>query len=234
MKTKILVVDDEENIANSIAYALKREQYEVYTAYNGEEAMDIIHKHHPKILILDVMMPKLNGYDVCRKLVNDMTIGIIMLTAKSTLVDKVLGLELGADDYITKPFDIQELIARVRSLNRRIKKGENNEHKKNDNNIICIQGLKIDIKERAVYVDNNMLYLKPKEFDLLTFLMQNIRATLTRDKILDIVWGQDYFGGTRTVDIHIQRIRKKLGKYGGLIKTVPKIGYKAVESLNEN
>lgn len=234
MKTKILVADDEENIANSIAYALEREQYKVYTAYDGEEAMDIIHKHHPKILILDVMMPKLNGYDVCRKVVNDMTIGIIMLTAKSTLVDKVLGLELGADDYITKPFDIQELIARVRSLNRRIKKGENNEHKKNDNNIICIQGLKIDIKERAIYVDNNMLYLKPKEFDLLTFLMQNIRATLTRDKILDIVWGQDYFGGTRTVDIHIQRIRKKLGKYGGLIKTVPKIGYKAVESLNEN
>ncbi|WP_066496611.1 response regulator transcription factor [Abyssisolibacter fermentans] len=234
MSIKILVADDEENIANSIAYALKREQYEVYTAYDGEEAMDIIKNNCLDILILDIMMPKVNGYDVLRKIVNDMQIGIIMLTAKSSLVDKVLGLELGADDYVTKPFDIQELIARVRSLCRRLKKGESSGDNRSSQNIICVEELKINIKERVVCLGDNMLHLKPKEFDLLTFLLQNNRITFTRDNILDEVWGQDYFGGTRTVDIHIQRIRKKLGKYGVIIKTVPKIGYKAVENLNEN
>lgn len=231
MNTSILVAEDEPNIANSIAYALEREQYTVYVAYDGEAAMNLIHKHHPDILILDVMMPKINGFDICKQ-VNHMAIGIIMLTAKTGLVDKILGLELGADDYMTKPFEIQELIARVRSLSRRISK----RHKDTDTeeNQLIIGDLVVNYAERAVYIQGESLDFKPKEYELLIFLLENPRTTFTREVILDRVWEQDYYGGTRTIDIHIQRIRKKLGAYGSLIKTVTKIGYKAVTSLDEN
>ncbi|MCT4605646.1 MAG: response regulator transcription factor [Marinisporobacter sp.] len=234
MEIKILIADDEENITNAIAYALKREQYTVYTAYDGQEAIDKIQKFHPDILILDVMMPKLSGYDVCRRIGDNMNMGILMLTAKNDLVDKVLGLELGADDYVTKPFDLVELLARVRSLSRRIKKGQNNMEKNHEDEAVQLHEIKIGLKERVVYIKDQIIDFKPKEFDLLAFLVKNKEKTFTRDEILDHVWGQDYFGGTRTIDIHIQRIRKKLGKYSGMIKTIPKIGYKAVEKSYEN
>ncbi len=230
MRTKVLVADDEKNIANSIAYALKRENYEVYTAYDGEEALEIIGIQNPQILILDVMMPKYNGFDILKKVSNNMFFGIIMLTAKSELIDKVLGLELGADDYITKPFDIPELIARVRSLCRRIEKS----NVLHEEDCFSYDTFKIKFEDRIVYLDGEVVYFKPKEFDLLAFLMNNKRVTFSREVILDRVWGQEYLGGTRTIDIHIQRIRKKLGRYGSLIKTVPKIGYKAVADINEN
>lgn len=234
MGTKVLVADDEKNIADSIAYALKRENYEVYTAYDGEEALEIIEMQKPQILILDVMMPKYNGFDILKKVSNNMSFGIIMLTAKSELIDKVLGLELGADDYITKPFDIPELIARVRSLCRRIEKSNITSSMLDEEDCFSYDTFKIKFKDRIVYLDGEVLYFKPKEFDLLAFLMNNRRVTFTREVILDRVWGQEYLGGTRTIDIHIQRIRKKLGRYGSLIKTVPKIGYKAVASIDEN
>lgn len=230
INTSILVADDEKNIADAIGYALKREQYTVYVAYDGEEAMNYININKPDILILDVMMPKLNGFDICKK-INEMSCGIIMLTAKTSLVDKILGLELGADDYITKPFDIQELIARVRSLSRRINKSKGNTTI--ENNILIIKDLMVNYDERSVYIKDVSLDLKPKEYELLAFLLQNPKITFSRDIILDRVWEQDYYGGTRTIDIHIQRIRKKLGVYGSLIKTVPKIGYKAVNSIDE-
>lgn len=231
MNTSILIADDEINIADAIAYALKREKYTVHVAYDGEEAMNIINSQYPDILILDVMMPKLNGFDICKK-VDHMSLGIIMLTAKTGLVDKVLGLELGADDYMTKPFEIQELIARVRSLSRRIKKGHMELETKEDKLVII--ELIINFAERAVYIHGENIDMKPKEYELLTFLLENPRITFSRDVILDRVWNQDYYGGTRTIDIHIQRIRKKLGSYGNLIKTVPKMGYKAVISSDEN
>lgn len=231
---KILVVDDEENITNAIAYALKHEKYTVYTAYDGEEAMTKIKEFNPDIVILDVMMPKLNGYEVCKKIEPDSKIGILMLTAKNDLVDKVLGLELGADDYITKPFDMIELLARVRSLARRIKKIENRIEKNCDDEILRLYEMNINLKERVICIKDEIVDFKPKEFDLFVFLIKNIKKTFTREEILDKIWGQDYFGGTRTIDIHIQRIRKKLGEYGEIIKTVPKIGYKAVENIHEN
>lgn len=234
MGIKVLVADDEKNISDSIAYALKRENYEVYTAYDGEEALEIIEIQNPQILILDVMMPKYNGYDICKKVAYNMAFGIIMLTAKSELIDKVLGLELGADDYITKPFDMQELIARVRSLSRRIGKSKITGDMLKEEDCFSYDTFKIKFKDRIVYLDGEALYFKPREFDLLAFLISNKRVTFTREVILDRVWGQEYLGGTRTIDIHIQRIRKKLGKYGNLIRTVPKIGYKAVGNMDEN
>lgn len=234
MEIKILVADDEENITNSIAYALNREKYTVYTAYDGEETIYKIQKFKPDILILDVMMPKLNGYDVCKRIEENTKMGIIMLTAKNDLVDKVLGLELGADDYVTKPFDMLELLARIRSLSRRIKKVHNDIQKIQEDNDIKIYKIKVCLKERVVYIDDETIDFKPKEFDLLTFLARNIGKTFTRDEILDRVWEQEYIGGNRTIDIHIQRIRKKLRDYSGVIKTVPKIGYKLVGELDEN
>ncbi|QZY54954.1 response regulator transcription factor [Crassaminicella profunda] len=234
MEIKILVADDEENITDAIAYALKREQYTVYTAYDGEQAIDKIQKFHPDILILDVMMPKLSGYDVCKRIGDNTNMGILMLTAKTDLVDKVLGLELGADDYVTKPFDLLELLARVRSLSRRIKKGQNSIEKNHEDEVIQLHEIKICLKERVVYIKDQIIDFKPKEFDLLAFLIKNKEKTFSRGEILDRIWEQDYFGGTRTIDIHIQRIRKKLGKTSKIIKTVPKIGYKAVEKFYEN
>jgi two-component system, OmpR family, alkaline phosphatase synthesis response regulator PhoP len=229
--TRIIVADDEENITDAIAYALEREDYQVYKAFDGKEALDLIRKEQPDILILDIMMPEYNGYDVCKNIEDRSNMGIIMLTAKSTLVDKILGLELGADDYITKPFEIQELLARVRSLERRINQNNNISREQIDDNILVVDGIKVNVLERVAYVDNKQIDLKAKEFDLLVFLMKNVKITFTRDIILDRVWNTDYYGGTRTVDIHIQRIRKQLGKYSRLIKTIPKVGYKMLEHI---
>ncbi|MGF7057924.1 response regulator transcription factor [Brassicibacter mesophilus] len=229
--TRIIVADDEENITDAIAYALEREDYQVYKAFDGKEALDLIRKEQPDILILDIMMPEYNGYDVCKNIEDRSNMGIIMLTAKSTLVDKILGLELGADDYITKPFEIQELLARVRSLERQINQNNNISREQIDDNILVVDGIKVNVLERVAYVDNKQIDLKAKEFDLLVFLMKNVKITFTRDIILDRVWNTDYYGGTRTVDIHIQRIRKQLGKYSRLIKTIPKVGYKMLEHI---
>lgn len=229
MKKKVLVVDDEKSIADPIAYVLKREGYEVITASNGEDALKIIHESAPDIVILDIMMPGMSGYDVCRKLNEKDRPGIIMLTAKNDIVDKVLGLELGADDYITKPFDIRELAARVNALARRF---NNNPAKEDD--VIKIGGIKIIISQRKVVVNGRILDLTPKEYDLLLLLASHPERVYTRDELLNLVWGMEYEGGTRTVDIHIQRIRKKLGKRcQDVIQTVFGIGYKAVGDADE-
>lgn len=229
MQDKILIVDDEENILNVLAYALKREGYLVDKAYNGKEALHKVDSFNPNILILDLMLPEINGYDVCKKL-EEKNIGIIMLTAKSDIVDKLLGLELGADDYLTKPFDIREVIARVKSLSRRLNK--NTDEKEN---IINIKNLSINLNERTVIIDNCPLELTSKEFDLLYLLLSNPNMVYSRDQLLDLVWKTEYFGGTRTVDTHIQRIRKKLGTdYQNLIQTIHGTGYRGVNKLNEN
>ncbi|MCY6485247.1 response regulator transcription factor [Clostridium aestuarii] len=230
MEEKILVVDDEKSIADLIAYAFKREGYSVETAYNGEEALNKIKNFNPHILIIDVMMPKMNGFEVCRKLDNRENLGIVMLTAKNDIVDKVLGLELGADDYITKPFDIREVIARVKSLLRRLNKNTN----ESEDTDIQIKDLKVMLKQRKVLIKGEELQLTPKEFDLLVLLLSNLDRVYTRDELLDLIWGMEYIGGTRTVDIHIQRLRKKLGKlYENIIQTVYRVGYKAVGEIYE-
>ncbi|SHE87048.1 DNA-binding response regulator, OmpR family, contains REC and winged-helix (wHTH) domain [Seinonella peptonophila] len=225
MINQILVVDDEKGIANAIAYALRREGYEVDTAYNGNIALEKAGQLSSFIMILDIMMPEKDGYIVCRELrkMQSKQIGIILLTAKNDIVDKVLGLELGADDYVTKPFDIRELLARVNSLARRL---SDRDMKSSD--ILQVGSLTIAKSQRNAIIDGDQLTLTPKEFDLLVLLFSNQERVFSREELLELIWGDDYYGGTRTVDIHIQRLRKKLGMGGQhMLKTVYKIGYKA-------
>ena len=225
MEEKVLVVDDEAGIVNAIAYAFRREGYLVETASSGQEALEKIASFCPHIMILDVMMPKMGGFEVCRQLDGRKNIGIILLTAKDDIVDKVLGLELGADDYVTKPFDVRELIARAKSIFRRLQKSAEEEPKQK----IEADGLIIIPKQRKVILLDTELEMTPKEFDLLHLLMSHPGRVYSRDELLDIVWGLEYIGGTRTVDIHIQRLRSKLGeRYSHIIQTIYGIGYKAL------
>jgi two-component system, OmpR family, alkaline phosphatase synthesis response regulator PhoP len=229
MEEKILIVDDEKSIADAIAYGLKREGYEVETAFDGEEALRKINSFKPVVLVLDVMMPKLNGFEVLKKLQAADELGIVLLTAKNDIVDKILGLELGADDYITKPFDIRELIARVKSLVRRLQKNS----QESSENEMRIKGVKIILNERKVTVDGKEADLTPKEFDLLMLLASHARRVFTRDELLDKIWGMEYVGGTRTVDIHVRRVRQKLGSYEDILQTVHGVGYKVEGELHE-
>ncbi|MEO2207780.1 response regulator transcription factor [Paenibacillus pabuli] len=227
MTKKVLVVDDESSIVSAIAYALRREGYEVETASDGEEALVKVASFHPQVMILDVMMPRLDGYGVCRRLEDREDIGIILLTVKNDIVDKIVGLEMGADDYMTKPFEIRELLARVKALMRRVEKSSPPADEQK-NQAILNGDLRIHVAHRTVTVKGEKLDLTPKEFDLLTILMSNPERVYTRDDLLDRVWGMEYAGGTRTVDIHIQRLRKKIGDTDQQkLQTVYGIGYKA-------
>lgn len=231
MNEKILIVDDEKSILDVLTYALKKEGYLIERAYNGEEALNKIKSFKPNIVILDLMLPVLNGYEVCRKLENE-NIGILMLTAKNDIVDKILGLELGADDYLTKPFDIREVLARVKSLSRRFKKST---IEKQSSEVITIENLNINEKQRSVTINNKPIEFTQTEFDLLYLLLSNPNIAYSREQLLDIVWGLEYIGGTRTVDTHIQRIRRKLGHtYQSLIHTVHGLGYKGVDEIFES
>lgn len=228
MEAKILLADDEKNIVDAMAYAFLREGFKVEVAYDGEEALRKAFTFLPDIFILDIMMPKISGFDICRKLEHRENIGIILLTAKTDIVDKVLGLELGADDYLTKPFDIRELIARVKSLIRRLQKKNPTIEQKE----IQIGDLRVNLDQRKAVMKQEEMDLTPKEFDLLFFLVSNIGRVFQREELLDLVWGMDFIGGTRTVDIHVQRLRKKLGNpYSELIQTVYGIGYKAIGGI---
>ncbi|PFH88013.1 response regulator transcription factor [Bacillus sp. AFS088145] len=223
MQGKVLIVDDEKSIVDPLTYAFRREGFIVENAFNGKEALDKIPSFNPDILISDIMMPVMNGLDLCKQIGNKEGLGIILLTAKDDIIDRVLGLEFGADDYITKPFDIRELLARTRSLLRRLKKQSTTEEKKS----ISINKLQVIPAQRKVTVDGTNIELTPKEFDLLVLLISNMDRIFSRDELLDLVWGMEYIGGTRTVDIHIQRLRKKLGNsYQHLIQTVFGVGYK--------
>ncbi|MDT0124689.1 response regulator transcription factor [Paenibacillus sp. RRE4] len=229
MNRKVLVVDDESSIVSAISYALRREGYEVETASDGEEALEKVALFHPQVMILDVMMPKLDGYGVCRRLEDREDIGIILLTVKNELVDKIVGLEMGADDYMTKPFEIRELLARVKALMRRVEKSSAPPQDDSKSQAIVNGTLRIHVAHRTVTVGEEKLDLTPKEFDLLTILLSNPERVYTRDDLLDRVWGMEYAGGTRTVDIHIQRLRKKIGDTDQqMLQTVYGIGYKAV------
>lgn len=225
MNHKVLVVDDEQSISSAIAYALRREGYEVDTAADGEEALSKVQSFRPMVLVLDVMMPKLNGYDVCRRLENRHDIGIILLTVKNDIVDKIVGLELGADDYMTKPFEIRELLARVKALLRRMEKRSG----ATSGEMIEYGALQVYPERRSAGLDGQQLELTPKEFDLLLLLLSHPQRVYMREELLEQVWEMDYAGGTRTVDIHIQRLRKKLGEpYQNILQTVYGVGYKAV------
>lgn len=224
---KILVVDDESSIRTALAYALRREGYKVEMAADGQEALEMVGTFQPAVMVLDVMMPRLSGYDVCRKLDGQPRPAILLLTVKDDIVDKVLGLELGADDYMTKPFDMRELLARVKALSRRGGYVQQTQQEQED--VLRLGDLTAEIFSRTVSIQGELLDLTPKEFDLLVLLMRNPGRVYSREVLLEKVWDMDFAGGTRTVDIHVQRLRKKLGSLHGTIQTVYGIGYKSTE-----
>ncbi len=231
MNGKIMIIEDEQKIADAIAYALKREGYMVEVVYHGDAALEKLSEFRPDAIILDVMLPGMDGYDILKKLQNEEAIGVIMLTAKEDIVNKVLGLELGADDYMTKPFDMRELLARLKSLLRRIQTTE----KRQELDTISLGEVELHLNKRTAYAGNKRLELTPKEYDLLALLVSSPDRVYSREQLLDLVWGMEYIGGTRTVDIHIQRLRKKLGPdFSTIIQTLHGIGYKALGGHGEN
>jgi len=218
---KILVVDDDRNIAELISLYLQKEGFETKEVYNGREAVEIFHAYAPFLVLLDLMLPGMDGYKICEEIRKTSLVPIIMLTAKGETFDKVKGLELGADDYIVKPFDPSELVARVKAVLRRY------EHKENTNQIIELPNLTIDPVRHVVTYHGKELELPPKEFELLYYLANHPGRSFNRDELLLECWGYDFPGDTRTVDVHIMRIREKLNKNDNwAIKTVWGIGYK--------
>lgn len=231
MKDKIMVIEDERKIADAICYALKREGYIAEAVYNGEEALKKFREFDPDALILDLMLPGIDGFDILKQLPPKDLKGIIILTAKEDIVNKILGLELGADDYMTKPFDMRELLARLKSLLRRMQKS----NYKQESEQLKLGGVILHTANRTALAGEQLLDLTPKEYDLLVLFLSSPGRVYTREQLLDLVWGMEYFGGTRTVDIHVQRIRKKLGeKYSDILQTVHGVGYKSVGGKRED
>lgn len=224
---KVLVVDDEVHIVELIKFNLEGNGYSVIEAYDGHNALEIAKKDDIDIVILDLMLPGIDGIEVCRRLRKDPAtekIPIIMLTAKSEETDKVLGLEIGADDYLTKPFSVRELIARMKAVLRR-----SIDDIKVESKIIKIDDIQIDIEKHEVTKADTKIELTLKEFELLRILADNRGKVLSRNMLLDEVWGYDYFGETRTVDVHIRHLRKKIednDKFPKYIETIRGVGYK--------
>ena len=222
---KILVVDDEPAIVELAQLYLQQEDYETVTATDGIQALVQVKKTHPDLVILDLMLPGLDGWEVCKRLRAETDLPIIMLTARSDDVDKIVGLELGADDYITKPFNPRELVARVKAILRRThgrNRGNGSEGRLQLGDVI------IDAPRRVVSVHGKTVELRTKEFDLLLTLARHADLVLSREQLLDQVWGYDYVGGTRTVDVHISGLRQKLEGSQVQIETVWGIGYKLI------
>ncbi len=228
MKTyKILVVDDEVDIVDFIDDYLTGEGYEVIKAYNGVEALDKMRRDPPDLVVLDIMLPGLDGFEVCKQMRTESTVPVLMVTAKDTDVDKIIGLEIGADDYMPKPFNPRELVARVKAILRRTYRQDYQSH--NQTITLKHKDLSIDAERRMATIGHKQLELTMKEFDLLLFLMRNPGHVYSRDHLLDNVWGQDSFVGARTVDVHIRRLREHIeadASQPQYIKTVWGVGYK--------
>jgi two-component system OmpR family response regulator len=203
---KILIVEDDRNLLDTLKYNLRKEGYNVVTAADGAEALDIARREKPALLILDIMLPKISGFEVCRILRKEMTVPILMLTAKADETDKIVGLEIGADDYMTKPFSLRELLARVRAMLRRVKMVE----VQPEEPLLKVGDIEIDIARHRASKEATTLELTPKEFDLLAFLVRNKGFVFSRDQLLEKVWGYDFAGDTRTVDVHIRWLRQKI------------------------
>ncbi|MBQ6468783.1 MAG: response regulator transcription factor [Lachnospiraceae bacterium] len=207
MARRVLVVDDEKNIVKGIRFSLEQEGFEVISAYDGEEALNQAKQNEFDIILLDLMLPKLSGLEVCQQIREFSGVPIIMLTAKGEDMDKILGLEYGADDYITKPFNILEVKARIKAILRRTTRPENESEPVK---VVEIGGLKMDCDSRRVYVNGNEINLTAKEFDVLELLVFNPNKVYSRENLLNIVWGYEYPGDVRTVDVHIRRLREKI------------------------
>jgi two-component system response regulator VicR len=207
---KVLIVEDEKTISDIIKINLLKEGYEIVTAYDGREALEIFEETDPDLILLDVMLPYVDGFQVCRKVRDKSNVPIIMLTAKEEEVDKVLGLELGADDYITKPFGMRELIARVKANIRRVEFDTVVEESNVDEKIIKSDNLIIDLARYEVRKNDEVIELTKREFELLTFLASKDTQVFTREQLLKDVWGYEYFGDIRTVDVTVRRMREKI------------------------
>ncbi len=221
-KTKVLIIDDDINICELIKLYLEKEGYEIMTAYNGIKAIEAFKEHTPSIVILDIMLPGVDGWQVCREIRKVSSIPIIMLTAKGETFDKVLGLELGADDYMVKPFEPKELVARVKAVLRRY------EHKEIDVKEVVYPNLTINRSNYSAKVSGKDIELTPKELELLFFLASNPNKVFTREQLLEQVWGFDFYGDSRTVDVHVKRLREKIELENQVwqLKTVWGVGYK--------
>lgn len=228
---RVLVVDDEATLVETIRYNLRREGYQVLVAFDGEAALAVARRERPDLMVLDLMLPKLSGLDVCRILRQETAMPILMLTAKDDEVDKVLGLELGADDYMTKPFSMRELLARVKAMLRRAQM-QGQESARTGERMpqpLTYRGLTVDPNRRSVTCQQEEVPLRPKEFDLLAFFLSHRGQALSRDLILERVWGYDYAGDTRTVDVHVRWLRAKIQKEPDqppYIHTVRGVGYR--------
>ena len=219
----ILVVDDDPNIAQLVKLYLEKEGFEVSVETRGDEALDAFQKNPPSLLLLDIMLPGMDGWQVCRAIRQISSIPIIMLSAKDETFDKVLGLELGADDYVTKPFEGKELVARVKAVLRRAAPGET------EKDTLSFPGLTISLEKYEVHYQGKLLEMPPKELEVLYFLASHQNRVFTREQLLEQVWGFDFFGDSRTVDVHIKRLREKLQgseTLGWQIRTVWGVGYK--------
>jgi DNA-binding response OmpR family regulator len=212
MADRILVVEDEPTLLETLAYNLSRQGYQVDTAVDGELALQIARQTHPNLIVLDIMLPKLDGFEVCRILRQEMNVPILMLTARDDEIDRVIGLEMGADDYMSKPFSMRELMARVKAQLRRVRLIR--EEMEGDDvlprEVLKFGNLNLDLTRREVSLGNHILQLKPKEFDLLLFLVRHRGQVLSREIIMERVWGWDFTGGSRTVDVHVRWLREKI------------------------
>lgn len=226
---RVLVIDDEANLRHTLSYALRQEGYDVLTADDGESGLAVFRQAKPDLVVLDVMLPKIDGLEVCRRLRRESDVPIIMLTARDSELDKIVGLEIGADDYLPKPFSVRELIARVRAALRRASRTLEAAIE----GVFESDGLSLDTARRRVARDGVEVPLKPKEFDLLAFLLEHPGQVFSRDRLLAAVWGFDYAGDSRTVDTHVKTLRDKLGDSAERprwIETVRGVGYRLREA----
>lgn len=219
--SKILIVDDEMNIRRVVREYAEFEGYEVEEAEDGMDAVELVKNNHYDLIVMDIMMPKLDGFSTCKEIKKYKSVPVIMLSARGEEYDKLFGFELGIDDYVVKPFSPKELMARIKAVIKRNGRSESDIPEK-----MKFDGLEIDLGGREVYVDGKKASMTPKEYDLLFYLVKNKNLALTRDKLLEEVWGYDFFGDDRTVDTHIKMLRNSLGPYRTFIVTLRGMGYK--------
>jgi two-component system, OmpR family, response regulator RegX3 len=224
--TKVLIVEDEISFSDALAYLLKKESYEVEVAVNGAEAIERFQTFNPDLILLDLMIPEVSGTEVCRVIRSTSQVPIIMLTAKDSEIDKVVGLELGADDYVTKPYSSRELLARMKAVMRR---NSGDSDGLEEGALLTAGSVRMDLDKHQVTVNSVAVTFPLKEFELLEFLMRNSGRVLTRSQLIDRVWGNDYFGDTKTLDVHIKRLRAKIEEDPAnpkIIHTIRGLGYK--------
>lgn len=224
----ILIVDDEQNIIELASLYLKQEGFRTISAGDGLSGLDLARSEAPALIVLDLMLPELDGWEVCKRLRAESDVPILMLTARDDDIDKIVGLELGADDYMTKPFNPRELVARVKAVLRRTE--PRSQVGGSAAQIMQVGNLRLDPASRTVMVDGQTVGLRTKEFDLLLALVENKNIVLRREQLLDIVWGFDFYGQTRTVDVHVAHLRHKLEGSTAVIETVWGVGYKLIEA----